>query len=146
MNLEPIIPSEVSQKEKNKYINTYKWNIERWYWWSCIRDRDGSTDIWTDLWPLCFIGKYFVDSAAFVSRWRAPGLHGSHWKADPTEPGRAWWLDANTSHWVTATSHLTFVCHREHRERWFLIQLSNIQEFCKKLFMHLRFSFRGREK
>ena len=32
MNLEPIIQSEVSQKEKNKYIwNTYIWNLERWY-------------------------------------------------------------------------------------------------------------------
>ena len=34
MNLEPIIHSEVSQKEKNKYqillINTYIWNLERW--------------------------------------------------------------------------------------------------------------------
>ena len=31
MNLEPIIQSEVSQKEKNKlsYINTYIWNQER---------------------------------------------------------------------------------------------------------------------
>ena len=33
INLEPIIQSEVSQKEKNKYIwNTYIWNLERWYW------------------------------------------------------------------------------------------------------------------
>ena len=31
MNLEPIIQSEVSQKEKNKYINAYIWNLERWY-------------------------------------------------------------------------------------------------------------------
>ena len=34
MNLEPIIHSEVSQKEKNKYqillINTYMWNLGRW--------------------------------------------------------------------------------------------------------------------
>ena len=31
MNLEPIIQSEASQKEKNKlsYINTYIWNQER---------------------------------------------------------------------------------------------------------------------
>ena len=33
MNLELIIQSEVSQKEKNKtpYINTYMWNLEKWY-------------------------------------------------------------------------------------------------------------------
>ena len=29
MSLEPIIQSEVSQKEKDKYINTYIWNLER---------------------------------------------------------------------------------------------------------------------
>ena len=31
MNLELIIQSEVSQKEKNKYIYAYGWNLERWY-------------------------------------------------------------------------------------------------------------------
>ena len=33
MNLEPIIQSEVSQKEKDKisYTNTYIWKLERWY-------------------------------------------------------------------------------------------------------------------
>ena len=34
MNLKPIIQSEVSQKEKNKYqillINTYVWDLGRW--------------------------------------------------------------------------------------------------------------------
>ena len=38
MKLEPIIQSEVSQKEKhqyvlvymNMYMNTYVWNLERW--------------------------------------------------------------------------------------------------------------------
>ena len=31
MKLEPIIQSEVSQKEKQiQYINTYIWNLERW--------------------------------------------------------------------------------------------------------------------
>ena len=29
MNLEPIMQSEVSQKEKDKYINMYIWNLER---------------------------------------------------------------------------------------------------------------------
>ena len=33
MNLEPIIQSEVNQKEKDKiaYSNTYTWNLEKWY-------------------------------------------------------------------------------------------------------------------
>ena len=32
MKLEPIIHSEVSQKEKTpiQYINTYIWNLEKW--------------------------------------------------------------------------------------------------------------------
>ena len=33
MKLEPIMQSEVSQKEKHKnkmYINAYIWNLERW--------------------------------------------------------------------------------------------------------------------
>ena len=29
MNVEPIIHSEVSQKEKNKYINAYTWDLEK---------------------------------------------------------------------------------------------------------------------
>ena len=32
MNLEPLVQSEASQKEKNtKYINTYIRTLERWY-------------------------------------------------------------------------------------------------------------------
>ena len=32
MNLEPVIQSEVSQKEKQiSYINTYIWNLEKLY-------------------------------------------------------------------------------------------------------------------
>ena len=31
MDLETVIQSEVSQKEKNKYILTHTWNIEKWY-------------------------------------------------------------------------------------------------------------------
>ena len=45
MNLEPIIPSEVSQKEKNKYINTYIWNLEGWYWWICSQSSNGDANI-----------------------------------------------------------------------------------------------------
>ena len=31
IDLEIIILSEVSQREKNIYINTYMWNLEKWY-------------------------------------------------------------------------------------------------------------------
>ena len=33
MNLEPIIQSEMSQKEKDKYrfSNAYIWTLEKWY-------------------------------------------------------------------------------------------------------------------
>ena len=45
MNQELIIQSEVSQKEKNKYINTYIWNLERWYWWNYLQSSKGDADI-----------------------------------------------------------------------------------------------------
>ena len=31
MNLEPVIQCEVSQKKKNKYIDTCIWNLEKSY-------------------------------------------------------------------------------------------------------------------
>jgi len=31
MNLEPSIQTEVSQRKQKSYINTYTWNLERWY-------------------------------------------------------------------------------------------------------------------
>ena len=33
MNLESVMQSEESQKEKNKYriVNAYIWNLEKWY-------------------------------------------------------------------------------------------------------------------
>ena len=31
MDLETVIQGKVSQKEQNKYINTYMWNLEKWY-------------------------------------------------------------------------------------------------------------------
>ena len=31
MSLEPIIQSEVSQNNTSSYINTYIWNLEKWY-------------------------------------------------------------------------------------------------------------------
>ena len=35
-----------SQRERQiLYINTYIWNLERWYWWSYIQGSKGDTDI-----------------------------------------------------------------------------------------------------
>ena len=41
MNLEPIIWSEVSQKEKNKYY-IYIYILERWYWWIYLQGSNGA--------------------------------------------------------------------------------------------------------
>ena len=44
MNLEPVIQSEVSQKDKNKYcINTYIWR--KWFWWTYFQGRNRDTDV-----------------------------------------------------------------------------------------------------
>ena len=47
MNPEPTIQNEVSQKEKKwvSYINTYMWNLERWYWWTYLQGSNGDADI-----------------------------------------------------------------------------------------------------
>ena len=47
VNLEPIIQSEVSQNEKHKvqHINTYIWNLERWYRQSYMQGSKGNTDV-----------------------------------------------------------------------------------------------------
>ena len=46
MNLEPIIQSELSQKEKNKYHtrNAYIWNLEGWCWWTCSQSSNGDIE------------------------------------------------------------------------------------------------------
>ena len=47
MDLETVIQSEVSQKEKNKYfyINTYMWNLEKWFRWTSLQGRNRDTDV-----------------------------------------------------------------------------------------------------
>ena len=44
-DLETVIQIEVSQKEKNKYINTYIWNLEKWYRWTSLQGRNRYTDV-----------------------------------------------------------------------------------------------------
>ena len=46
MNLEPIIQSEVSQKEKDKYhILTHIQNLEKWYLKIYLQGSNGETDM-----------------------------------------------------------------------------------------------------
>ena len=52
MNLELIIQSEVSQKERKKkkqilYANTYIWNLERSYCRASVEMQTQRTDLWT---------------------------------------------------------------------------------------------------
>ena len=45
MNLEPVIQTEVSQKEENKYhILTHIGNLEKWYWWTYLQGSSGDED------------------------------------------------------------------------------------------------------
>ena len=43
MNLEPIIQSEVTQRDK--YHNPYIWNLEKWYWIIYLQGSSGEIDI-----------------------------------------------------------------------------------------------------
>ena len=50
MNLEPVIQSEVSQKNKyhiltHIYIYMYICNLERWYWWASLQGSNEDADI-----------------------------------------------------------------------------------------------------
>ena len=60
MNLEVIMQSEVSQKEKNQicHINTDTWDVERWYWGTYLQGRSGDADIENRL--LDTVGKEMV--------------------------------------------------------------------------------------
>ena len=51
MKLEPIIQSEVSQKEKTpiQYTNTYIWNLDRWQCRPCMQDSKKDTDVYNGL-------------------------------------------------------------------------------------------------
>ena len=45
LNLEPILQREGTQKEKNKCVNSYIQNLEKWYWWTCLQGRNRDTDV-----------------------------------------------------------------------------------------------------
>ena len=37
--------SKSKREKKILYINTYSWNLERWYWWSYMQHSKEDTDI-----------------------------------------------------------------------------------------------------
>ena len=44
VSLEPVIQSDVSQKEKQiSHINMYIWNLEKWYWWTYLQGSSRDT-------------------------------------------------------------------------------------------------------
>ena len=45
INLESFTQSEISQKEKNKHINAYIWNLERWYQRRYMQGSKGDTEV-----------------------------------------------------------------------------------------------------
>ena len=49
VDLETVIQSEVSQKEKYRilmrYLSIYIWNLEKWYRWSYLQSRNRDTDV-----------------------------------------------------------------------------------------------------
>ena len=51
-NLEPVVQSEISQKEKNQvsYLNASMWNLEKWSWWTYLWSRNRDTDVEKGLW------------------------------------------------------------------------------------------------
>ena len=40
MNLEPVVRSEVSQKEKNIHIKAYIWDLEKWCWLTYMQGKN----------------------------------------------------------------------------------------------------------
>ena len=39
------IQSEVRKRKKILYINSYIWNLEKWYWWAYLQGSNGEADI-----------------------------------------------------------------------------------------------------
>ena len=39
------LQSEVSQKERKKYIYVYILSLEKWYWWTYLQGRNGDADV-----------------------------------------------------------------------------------------------------
>ena len=51
MGLESVIQSEISQRGKLVlHINAYMWNLEKWYWWTCLQGRDRDEGLRMVMW------------------------------------------------------------------------------------------------
>ena len=44
MNLETIKQSKSEREKQILYINAYIWNLEGWYWWTCLQSTNGDAD------------------------------------------------------------------------------------------------------
>ena len=45
MDLETVKVSEVSQKEKDRCVISLMWNLQKWYRWTCLQNRNSITEI-----------------------------------------------------------------------------------------------------
>ena len=101
VELESVIQWSKSEREKQiLYINAYIWNLERWYWWTYLQERNGDTDIEKGLgttaggsrdssidtytWPC--INRQLVGSCCTTQRaqpgtlWQPRGVGWGEWK------------------------------------------------------------------
>ena len=37
--------SKLEREKQISYVNTYIWNLEKWYWWTYLQESNGDTDI-----------------------------------------------------------------------------------------------------
>ena len=97
---EPIIQSEVSQKEKDKCCILTHINLERWYWWTYLQGSNGDTDkenrlldsvgegeggiIWDSS-----IGNIYITICKIDSKWEFAVWHREP-KADALWQPRGW--------------------------------------------------------
>ena len=44
MNLEPIYTVKLEREKQISYTNAYLWNLERWYWWTYLQDKNGDAE------------------------------------------------------------------------------------------------------
>ena len=72
MNLETVIQSEVSQKEKKQisYNIAYMWNLRKWYRWTCWQSRNRVTDVENKL-----IVKKWVEGVGQIGRLGLTYIH-----------------------------------------------------------------------
>ena len=76
--------TEWSQKQKKQisYINAYVWNLEKWYWWTYLQDRNRDAGIENRLWTLgeeedgtnweMSIDKYTLPCVKYIASGKPP--------------------------------------------------------------------------